>query len=175
MTGPRERLLDATISLVRERGVHGTGIADVLERSSTARGSVYQHVPRGKSELVAAAVRRAGRHVDDLMDAAPTPTARLDVLLAWWTRQVERRPTVPGCPVAAGALDADPEVRAAATEVLAGWVGRLTGPTDDPRLARFAISAFEGAVVQCRATGSSEPLDDLRLFLRPMLSESEKY
>ncbi|MGL5445276.1 MAG: TetR family transcriptional regulator, partial [[Mycobacterium] stephanolepidis] len=41
--GPRQRLIDSAIAMMRERGVYGTGLADLLKRSGTARNSIYQH------------------------------------------------------------------------------------------------------------------------------------
>ena len=48
--GPRERLIASAIDLVRARGVDGTGLAELLEHSGTARRSIYQHFPGGKAE-----------------------------------------------------------------------------------------------------------------------------
>src|SRR6478609_753257 len=86
---PRERLLDATITSLRRHGVQGTGIAELLSSSGTARQSIYQHFPGGKAELVAAATRRAG----DFMarrDGASGPHAHLDRRVDWWVGQLER-------------------------------------------------------------------------------------
>ncbi|WP_372442056.1 TetR/AcrR family transcriptional regulator [Nocardioides limicola] len=57
---PRERLLRSSIALVRAHGVEGTGLTELLERSGTARRSIYQHFPGGKDELIAASTRAAG-------------------------------------------------------------------------------------------------------------------
>ena len=46
----------SALYLIAERGVQGTSIADVLERSGAPRGSVYHHFPGGKDEIVGAAM-----------------------------------------------------------------------------------------------------------------------
>ena len=48
----RERLIASAIELLRRNGVAGTGLAQLLEHSGTARRSVYVNFPGGKSELV---------------------------------------------------------------------------------------------------------------------------
>ena len=54
----RQRMVLSALYLFAERGVQGTSIADVLERSGAPRGSVYHHFPGGKDEIVSAAKRR---------------------------------------------------------------------------------------------------------------------
>jgi TetR/AcrR family transcriptional regulator, lmrAB and yxaGH operons repressor len=61
--GPRERLVASAIELVRERGVDATGVAELLDHSQTARGSIYKHFPGGKSELVTASTKEAGEQM----------------------------------------------------------------------------------------------------------------
>jgi len=58
--GPRDRLISNSIAMVQERGVHATGLSDLLRRSSTARNSIYQHFPGGKTELMVAVTDAAG-------------------------------------------------------------------------------------------------------------------
>lgn len=168
--GPRERLLDATITSLRRHGVHGTGIAEVLADSGAARRSIYQHFPGGKAELVAAATRRAGA----VMSALPAtdPYAHVDVRVDWWIRQLQRHDYALGCPVAAAALAGNdlPGVVAAAAEVFDEWVTSFAdhlvhhgAETDSAAaLARFQISAIEGAIMTSRALRSTQPMSDHR-------------
>src|SRR5258706_426767 len=51
----RERLIASAIEMLRRHGVAGTGLAELLENSGTARRSVYVNFPGGKSELMAEA------------------------------------------------------------------------------------------------------------------------
>src|SRR5213075_2927292 len=53
----RQRLLDATETLLRERGLAGAGIHQVVARSGAPIGSVYHFFPRGKTQLVAEALQ----------------------------------------------------------------------------------------------------------------------
>ncbi|RYJ06528.1 MAG: TetR/AcrR family transcriptional regulator [Actinomycetales bacterium] len=180
-TGARDRLVTATIALLRERGVHGTGVAEVLERSGTARGSLYQHFPGGKADLVVEATRSAGRraarHVGQTSDG--TPGSLLDALVDWWVATLTKHDFGRGCPVAAAALDDTDEVTDAAGRVFTGWTEELTralaegrDAEESRRLAGFVISSLEGALLQCRALRSTRPLEDARIVLRTLVSPS---
>ncbi len=179
-TSPRERLLDATITSLRRHGVQGTGIAELLSSSGTARQSIYQHFPGGKAELVAAATRRAG----DFMarrDGASGPHAHLDRRVDWWVGQLERHDFALGCPVAAAAIAGSefPEVVEAAAEVFDTWTRSYAGllveagaePEPATALARFQISAIEGAILTARALRTVEPLEDLRTHLHRLVDD----
>lgn len=179
-TSPRERLLDATITSLRRHGVQGTGIAELLSSSGTARQSIYQHFPGGKAELVAAATRRAG----DFMarrDGASGPHAHLDRRVDWWVGQLERHDFALGCPVAAAAIAGSefPEVVEAAAEVFDTWTRSFADllveagaePAPSTALARFQISAIEGAILTARALRTVEPLEDLRAHLHRLVDD----
>ncbi|KQY60301.1 hypothetical protein ASD11_12650 [Aeromicrobium sp. Root495] len=179
--GARDRLVEATITLLRERGVHGTGVAEVLERSGTARGSLYQHFPGGKADLVAEATRSAGRraarHVARTSDG--TAGSLLDALVDWWVATLTKHDFGRGCPVAAAALDETGATTDAAGRVFTGWTDELAGllgqdrdPEEARRLAGFVVSAVEGALLQCRALRSTVPLEDARVVLRGLVSPS---
>lgn len=179
-TGARDRIVTATIALVRERGVHGTGVAEVLERSGAARGSIYQHFPAGKPALVAEAVRVAGQHLERLMTdgAAAAPEqpaiAMLEALLDWWEREIRRHGGALGCPIAAAAVDDDPVVNAAAQAVFERLHALLSETTGDPSGASVALSAVEGAILRSRVARDPEPLDDVRRHLTGLLGASPR-
>lgn len=175
-SGPRERLLDATVVSLRRHGVHGTGIAEVLHESGAARQSIYQHFPGGKRELVTVATRLAGDFM--MARSADDPHEHIDGMVDWWIGQLQRSDFALGCPVAAAALAGSdsPEIVAAAAEVFDEWaVGiaeRLTAAGADATaatsLSRFQISAVEGAILTSRALRSVEPMEDLRYHLHQL-------
>ncbi|MEV5376399.1 TetR family transcriptional regulator [Streptosporangium nondiastaticum] len=53
----RERLLQATVELIGERGYEATTLADIADRAGTARGLVSYYFP-GKRQLLQSAVHR---------------------------------------------------------------------------------------------------------------------
>ena len=46
----RERLFEAAVELIGERGYHGTTVDDIVARAGVAKGTVYYHFA-GKTEL----------------------------------------------------------------------------------------------------------------------------
>ncbi|VFA91140.1 Uncharacterized HTH-type transcriptional regulator yxaF [Nocardia farcinica] len=167
----RQRLIDSTIELVRTHGVAGTAVADLLTHSGTARQSIYQHFPGGKTELVAEAVRSAGSWIGRMIDEiATTHSVRelLGAFVAYWKWTLERSDYRAGCPIAAAALSGDeaPEAKENARESFANWQARLVTlavaqgmpePAADA-LATTVVAAVEGAVMLCLATRSTDPL-----------------
>ncbi|WP_458318653.1 TetR/AcrR family transcriptional regulator [Mycolicibacterium brisbanense] len=183
MAGPRERLIASAIELMRERGVHATGLSDLLAHSRTARGSVYQHFPEGKIQLMVQATLAAGRlitsKIEELTQALPAD----DVIIAFvagWKESLTSSGFAAGCPIMAAA-QAGPDalaVRDAAGQVFADWARVIAGsiaakgvdPATAASLGSFIVSTVEGAIIQCRSTRSVQPLDDayagLMLLLR---------
>lgn len=134
-------LLNA-IALVRRQGVAAAGLNELLERSQTARGSIYQHFPGGKEELIATSTRVIGdamaqriRTEADHLDPVEIVRAAVDAAV----RELVDDDFELGCPIAAAA-SAGPDH--AAAEAFASVVG----------------SAVEGAVLQARAARSVDPL-----------------
>jgi len=170
--GPRERLLESATTLIREHGVAGTGLTELLKESRTARGSIYQHFPDGKDELVGASVRAAGaesRAAIAALRELGEPAAVVRAVVAASRAALLDEDFVRGCPVVAAAVSGPtyPTSVRAAAEVFRGWVDELAQVLADVgvperhavALASTVISASEGALVQARAARSAEPLD----------------
>lgn len=179
--GPRDRLIEGAIELVREQGVHGAGLTELLDRSHASRNSLYQHFPSGKSELVEIAINIAGERMGTIIDRV-TGTQPADQwiagLVGWWKHALEKSSFTAGCAVVGAALaESEPRVQAAAGAVFTDWSERLEtalagngiAPERARSLASFAISALEGAIVQARAIKSTRPLDDVEANLVPLL------
>lgn len=171
--GPRERLIDTAIAMMRERGVHATGLADLLKRSGAARNSIYQHFPTGKAELIAAATQEAASLSTGFLDALRTRGDAEYVItkfIKWWVNQLESHGYDTGCPHAAAALagPGEEQIRAAAHEAFLGMRAQLVGSLRDlgvvdgaESLASLIVSAIEGALLQAQAARSVEPLRDV--------------
>ncbi|WP_225725181.1 MULTISPECIES: TetR/AcrR family transcriptional regulator [unclassified Nocardia] len=181
--GPRTRLIESAIELVREQGVHGAGLAALLERGNASRNSLYQHFPSGKGELMVAATEVAGARMSALLDritAAGAPRQWPAALVGWWRKNLERSAFGAGCPIVGAALaESEPEVQAAAAAAFTEWTGRIAKALADQGIpaeqarsyASFAISALEGAIVQARALKSTEPLDAVETQLTALLAQ----
>lgn len=181
--GPRERLIGSAISLVRARGVEGTGIAELLEHSGAARRSLYQHFPGGKSELVAVSTKAAGswlrRALVGLGDQGD-PSSLVAPLIDQIAQDLAAHDYQEGCPVAAAAA-ATPEdavIREAAAAAFEGWTEALAaalvlqgrGEAEARSLAGFMVSAVEGALMRARCARSPEPLQQAASQLTLLLA-----
>lgn len=168
----RERLIDSAIDLLCRHGVAGTGMAELLEHSGTARRSVYVNFPGGKSELMTEATRAAGRRIDSAL-AGTTPDGGLRESLAAfiesWKDTLRSTDYTAGCPVVAAALgrSESPAAADAAGEVFTTWQQVIAERLRDEAfaideaesLATTVVAAIEGAVILCRAARSTDPLD----------------
>lgn len=181
--GPRQRLLTSAIALMCERGVHATGLADLLEHSGTARGSVYQHFPRGKSELMTEATYLAGRHITRQMETlleSHEPAGAVAAFIDDWVSILTVSEYEQGCPIVAAAQagSSEPEIQNAAAKVYADWIERLAasltqrgaGPAEARTLSSLAVSAIEGAITQSRSGKSVTPLLEAKAVLVPLFT-----
>ena len=178
---PRQRLLAGAIELMCERGVHATGLTDLLARSDTARRSIYQNFPGGKSDLMERATRVAGRQIADQLAKfleTGSAAAGVEAMIDDWTTSLQATDYTRGCPVLAAAQSGpdEPAIQSAAAEVFEGWGAQIvdalvaSGVPEATAIAlgSVVVSTIEGAIVQSRASRSTKPLDDAREILVPM-------
>lgn len=171
----RERMINSTAALVRERGVEATALSDVLEHSGAPRGSIYHHFPGGKAQLVGEATRAAGAAFADGMVAAlerDDPLVALRAFADLWLATLRESDFGAGCPIVAVAVEGDrmPAARAAAGAAFADWQLALAGALERhgvasdraASLATLTVAAIEGAVVLARAQRSAQPLERVR-------------
>ena len=166
----RQQMVLSALSLIAERGVQGTSIADVLERSGAPRGSVYHHFPGGKDEIVRAAMEymattaRAPLHALRGSDVPGIVTGFIKL----WRGVLLRSDFAAGCATAGVTVSGESEqARAAAREVFELWVADLTellegAGLEPPKAADFAWMLFastEGALIFARAEHSMRALD----------------
>ncbi|MDT0321329.1 TetR/AcrR family transcriptional regulator [Streptomyces millisiae] len=70
----RQRLLEATVELVSERGYEATTLGDIADRARSARGLISYYFP-GKRELVQSAVHRLMHlTLSEALERPPVPT-----------------------------------------------------------------------------------------------------
>jgi AcrR family transcriptional regulator len=173
----RSRMIISATELFREHGYSGTGFRDVVEHSGAPRGSIYHHFPGGKTELAQEAVRLADAVVAARIERAAAdgdPQAMIDGFADGWRRQLQASDFRAGCPVVAVAVEAD-----AAFEhwerLFANCLRRSGVPRARARrIATLAVSAIEGAVIQCRVARSTTPLDDVRRELGAIIESARR-
>jgi TetR/AcrR family transcriptional repressor of lmrAB and yxaGH operons len=152
-------------------GVDAMSLRDLAGKEGVPLGSTYHHFPGGKAQLVDEAVRYVGAQVTELIEEARTrgTSQVLQVFADRWRRALEASGYTAGCAVAAAAVATDPRHRAVAQEVFGDWHRAMTSTLRDSgvppkraaRLARTIVAATEGAVALARASGSTEPLDEV--------------
>jgi TetR/AcrR family transcriptional regulator, lmrAB and yxaGH operons repressor len=181
--GPRDRLIATAIAMVQERGIHATGLSDLLRRSSAARNSIYQHFPGGKTELMVAvtetAAAGAAARVETLAEDATTPADVVSAIIEDWVAAMELTDFDTGCPIAAAALVGpdEPAITAAAAAAFMVLQERIssslilagTRAESAMSVASFMVSAVEGALLQARALRSVQPLRDVQTVLPRLL------
>src|SRR5256885_16535471 len=86
-------MVASAVDLLARRGLQATSLSEVLEQSGAPRGSVYHHFPKGKDELVGAALDLAGGRASGLPDrkaGAPPEEVAARVLHIWRELPVRR-------------------------------------------------------------------------------------
>jgi len=169
----RTRLLDATTTLLADRGYHGTGMKDILEASHVVAGSLYHHFPGGKDELAAACVTRASREVGARIEANLAAHPLVDAVRTFYEAAAAGLVASDfrsGCPVGTPAAETCTLAAPMASAVSAAftdWQGALTRgllahgwPEDEAgSAASVLLSLYEGALLVARAERSTAPLD----------------
>ena len=61
----RDRIVRSAAELVRERGVHGVGLRQIVAHANGPRGSLQRYFPGGKTQLIIEALNLAGAEVLD--------------------------------------------------------------------------------------------------------------
>ena len=179
----KERFLDATARLLRERGFAATGIADVVAASNAPKGSLYFLFPGGKEQLVAEALERTGRETCELMSLALASNKRLrgalDAILDFLGAELEQSDYRVGCPVGTVAAEAPdaPKVRDEIGHAFGRWhevvKARLVAAGAKSRradeLAELFLAIAEGAIVLAKARRTKRPLDVARKEIARLL------
>ncbi|MEU6370407.1 helix-turn-helix domain-containing protein [Streptomyces sp. NPDC046931] len=166
----RERLLQAAVELVGERGYDATTLGDIADRAGSARGLVSYYFP-GKRQLVQSAVHRLmHRTLEEALEGEPrTDDGRermaraIDAILGLTVHHpVLMRQHMAGMLYAEGFVQCPEQQRLA--ELLRDTVARhgSTDPaTDYPKLRALLMGAVYAALVP----GAPMPLPVLRAEL----------
>ncbi|GAA1397541.1 TetR/AcrR family transcriptional regulator [Luteococcus peritonei] len=166
----RERMVAGATRLLATKGLQATSFSEVIELTSTPRGSIYHHFPGGKDELVLAALQESCTIVLDGLGKAEGQDAAvvLDTLVTGWRELLERSEYSMGCAAVAVTVATDnDELLEAAGQVFHDWEGRLTelytagglSVQDAADFAAHSLATIEGAVILSRAERSIAVFD----------------
>ena len=182
----RDRIVSSAAALVRERGVHGVGLRQIVAHADGPRGSLQRYFPGGKTQLITEALKLVGAEVLDdtesgLIDAA-TPADAVDAIFAPWRQVLVESNFTMGCPLAATVVDAggDDRLRQEAGALLDQWrdsilaalvnFGVQASTAEDD--ASVLLAALEGALILSRANQSTQPLDTVQRFFTTSLTQT---
>ncbi len=181
-TDTRQSMVLAAVELLRERGVDGVTLDDVLSRSGAPRGSIYHHFPSGRAQIIDEAAQLSGDAISRLIANAAEngPAAVVDAFTAFWRKLLRQSNFAAGCPVVSIAVSAPPDSALAqhANQIFRTWHQLVTDclmadgldTAVARRLATMALGAIEGAITMCRATSSLQPLEDVNAELKLLLA-----
>jgi TetR/AcrR family transcriptional regulator, lmrAB and yxaGH operons repressor len=174
----RARMVRSAAMLMRERGIHGVGLREIVTHSGGPRGSLGRFFPGGKTQLMTEAIDVAlvelfGDLEQMLGDAKTFPDA-ITVIVAPWRRLLVDHDFALGCPLAATICDAadNDSLRTHVSELFAGWRATVVDaytrfgapPTEAEAHATVLMAALEGALIVARAQRNIEPLDTVERF-----------
>jgi len=173
MSDTRDRMLEATASLIRRRGHEASSLSQILEAADAPRGSLYHHFPGGKDQLVLEATRASVDWLTDLLAQALAASADTTVGFRAYVdgavEELRRSDYGLGCPVASVVLDnpaTGSPLAELCREAVETWERMYAdhleaAGLDRERagaLASLMISAVEGAILVARARRTTEPL-----------------
>jgi len=94
----RQRIVEATMALHRERGIAATTMKEIGERADVGIGTVYHHFPRYEDAIRACGARTAEQArlpTAEIFDRARSLFARVAVLVGELFAYYDRHPTLP--------------------------------------------------------------------------------
>ena len=178
----RARLLDAAQDLLREGGMSGTGIKDVVARSGAPIGSLYHYFPQGKTQLVTesleAQAEKSRKLLERFFNGQVTAAAALRSLFKTAADGFERAGANKACAIGAVTLDltrSDKELRDICKNTFDQWISVITPhlPFSDERsrqiFAMTVVAALEGAFILGKATQSGDPFRSVGECLAVMI------
>jgi TetR/AcrR family transcriptional regulator, lmrAB and yxaGH operons repressor len=176
----RAKYIDAASALFQSRGYHGVGLAELIEVSGAPKGSFYFHFEGGKEELAIATIFKSREDVQNLLlyaferaKSAEHYVERIGKALAQWLKSSN---FTGGCAVASMTLEAassSDAIALACRDSYRTWIDLIhshLSSFSDSNLAPASeasaiMSAFEGAIIQCRCERSVMPMKNVTAYL----------
>ncbi|SEN77776.1 TetR/AcrR family transcriptional regulator [Actinacidiphila rubida] len=173
----REQLIEAASDRFHEHGFNATGIKDITDAAGTPKGSFYNHF-ESKESMALEVMRRYSdtREMAMLADTSVAPVERMRRHFAHLRADLERFGYARGCMFGNFATELSTQstvIRDQVGDRLERWETLLGSVLDEARaagapvaevesatLARFLVSAWEGAAMRAKVLRSGAPLDD---------------
>lgn len=180
----RQPIIDAAVTLFRQRGYGATGLNDLVEASGSPKGSMYHYFPQGKPSIAVAAVEEAGRRVAETIGdiaARTSSTGQLLVehaaLLSGW---MEKSGFRDGCPITTVLLELAPQDRPVTEAGRHAFAARLRilraslikdgyDTQEAEAMALVCTNAVQGSLVMARIECSRAPIEQTATQLARLL------
>lgn len=161
----RERILKAAARIIREEGMAGAGVAEVMQAAGLTHGAFYSHF-RDKDAMLAAALELATQHREAWLNGADElpESAWIEKIARLYLSEAHRDAPGEGCPypVLAGEMaHANARLKDAFEREVQTTIGRMEERLTDEGFmtardrAYGLLALFVGAMVLARA-GSDE-------------------
>lgn len=174
----RARMVRSAATLIRERGIHGVGLREVVAHSGGPRGSLGRYFPGGKTQLMTEAIdvviAELSAEVDERITEAKTFPDAIGAIVAPWRRLLVEYDFALGCPLAATVVDAadNDDLRVHVDELLARTRTSIAdvyarfgaSPPAAEEQSTVLLAAIEGALILARARRGIEPLDTVERY-----------
>jgi TetR/AcrR family transcriptional regulator, transcriptional repressor for nem operon len=179
----RERILASAGSLIREKGISGASVSDVMDGAGMTVGGFYAHFP-SKMSLMEEAFRETIRKSRALLEAAAGDlqgTGRVRAMARSYLSRSHRDHPESGCPLPANLGEiarTDPAVRRVLAEELNDMTGELASQLeaaghDDPDEEALAILAcMVGGLTLSRALRDTALSDQVLQACRRHIDKS---
>jgi AcrR family transcriptional regulator len=172
----RQRIIEGTARLMRERGPADVGLDDVRAATSTSKSQLFHYFPDGKEQLLLAVAEREAEQVLEDQEPHLGQLTDWDAWRDWRDALVEkyRRQGV-NCPL--GVLITEigrhtPAAQAVTAQLLAQWqrrlelgieemkaAGEIRAAVDPARASAALIAAIQGGVAILMSSGTSTHLE----------------
>ena len=179
----KQQMIEGAIRLLATKGLQATSFSEVLALTGAPRGSIYHHFPKGKNQLIAAALDVSSQRTLQLIETQRGQPARAitEFFLDSWRKLLVHSKFQAGCSVLAVTIATDSkELRQKAASIFDAWQKKLTelyieagvAPEVAADFALELISASEGAVIVARAQESLAPFEAVAKRLVVSLGEA---
>ena len=178
----RQDLLEAAARLFCERGVDGTGVADICKKAGLTHGALYSHF-ESKDDLAAEALAyELGKSLPRMKKVVGSKKPTLAAYLENYLSPDHRDNLAGGCPIAASASEIARHGSSLSSSFTDGFlqmvdaVESVLNPSrkkHNHRRAVMIVSTMIGAVAAARATAKSDAdlSDEILADVRELLNK----
>lgn len=174
MNPAKQQILEAAARLFEKQGYHATGLNEIIRESGAPKGSLYYYFAEGKEQIGAeTAAWSAGQLAERIrfgLSQSPDPAEAVQRLAMGIAAAVEQSGFAAGGPLmilAAESAVSSERINAACREAYAvlqaAFAEKFSGNAE---LARFVLSALEGAILLSRVNHSGDALRRAGIFLK---------